>query len=50
MGNIIVSIVILTIVIAAVAKIVIEKRKGARCVGCPYSKTGNSNCSCDESK
>ena len=50
MGNIIVSIVILTIVIAAVAKIVIEKRKGARCVGCPYSEKGNSNCSCDESK
>ncbi|MFW6287212.1 MAG: FeoB-associated Cys-rich membrane protein [bacterium] len=47
MANIIVSIIILTIVIVAVAKIVIEKRKGAKCIGCPYSE-GNSSCSCDE--
>lgn len=33
MANIIVSIIILIIVIAAIAKIVIEKRKGAKCIG-----------------
>ena len=46
MANIIVTGIILAIVIAAIAKIVIEKRKGAKCVGCPYSKIGNSSCGC----
>ncbi|MFW6035455.1 MAG: FeoB-associated Cys-rich membrane protein [Halothermotrichaceae bacterium] len=46
MANIIVSVIILAIVITAVAKIVIEKRKGAKCIGCPYSE-GDSGCSCD---
>ncbi|NLL02574.1 MAG: FeoB-associated Cys-rich membrane protein [Veillonellaceae bacterium] len=50
MTNLIVLIIILTIVIAAIAKIVIEKRKGAKCVGCPYSQTGSSSCGCNGSK
>lgn len=37
MKDIIVILIILAIVIAAVAKIVIEKRKGVKCIGCPYS-------------
>ena len=44
MGNIIVTIIILAIVIAAIAKIIVEKRKGAKCIGCPYSKTGGNCC------
>lgn len=47
MANIIVMIIILTIVMAAIYKIVIEKRKGAKCVGCPYSQTDGSSCSCN---
>lgn len=47
MANIIVSIIILTIVIAAIAKIVIEKRKGAKCIGCPYSPADGSSCACN---
>lgn len=47
MADIIVMIIILSIVIAAIAKIVIEKRKGAKCIGCPYNKTGN-NCRCND--
>ena len=48
MGNIIVLIIISTIVVGAISKIVIEKRKGANCVGCPYSHTDDeSSCSCD---
>ncbi len=50
MANIIVMVIILTIVVAAIAKIVIEKRKGVKCVGCPYSQTGDSNCSCNDSR
>ena len=44
MGNFIVLIIILAIVIAAIAKIVVEKRKGAKCIGCPYSKSGGNCC------
>lgn len=53
MTNIIVAVVILAIVIAAIAKIVIEKRKGAKCIGCPYSQTSqtdSSSCGCNGSK
>ncbi|MFW6270403.1 MAG: FeoB-associated Cys-rich membrane protein [Bacillota bacterium] len=47
MANMIVSVIIVGIVVSAVTKIVIEKRKGAKCIGCPYSK-GDSSCSCDD--
>lgn len=49
MGNIVVVIIILGIVAAAIAKVVIEKRKGAKCIGCPYSKSSGS-CSCNDLK
>lgn len=49
MANIIVVVIVLAIVTAAIAKIIIEKRKGVKCIGCPYSKTGRS-CSCKDSK
>lgn len=57
MTDIIVLLIIATIVFAAISKIVIEKKKGARCVGCPTSPsspksksvkaTSNSDCGCD---
>lgn len=50
MTNIIVVVIILAIVTGAITKIVIEKRKGARCIGCSCGKTGSSNCNCDDSK
>ena len=50
MANLIVGIIILAIVIAAIAKIVIEKRKGAKCIGCPHSRTGGSGCGCNHSR
>ncbi len=47
MMNAIVVIVILAIVAGASCKIISEKRKGAKCVGCPYSKGDQkSNCGC----
>lgn len=45
MENLIVIMVIIAIVTSAIAKIVIEKRKGAKCIGCPSSQTCSSNCS-----
>lgn len=47
MANVIVTLVLLAIISAAVAKIIIEKKKGAKCIGCPYSGDGKSNCSCN---
>jgi len=34
MANLIVSIIILAIIVLSIAKIVSEKRKGVKCVGC----------------
>lgn len=50
MTDLIVIIIIAAIIIAAIVKIVIEKRKGAKCIGCPYSQTGGNSCSCNDSK
>lgn len=48
MGNLIVSLVILGIVSLAILKIVSEKRKGVKCVGCPYSGSDKAkNCNTD---
>lgn len=49
MENLIVSIIILTIVAIAITKIITEKRKGTKCIGCPYSQTGGSYCDYDHS-
>ena len=45
MANLIVGLIILTMVSGAAAKIIIEKKKGAKCVGCPYSEDSD-DCSC----
>lgn len=50
MANIIVTLVLLTIISAAIAKIIVEKKKGAKCIGCPYSENSKSNCSCNTHK
>ncbi|MTI47158.1 FeoB-associated Cys-rich membrane protein [Sporosalibacterium faouarense] len=50
MSNIIVILVILAIVGIAIRKIVVEKRNGAKCIGCPAGKTGKSDCNCSTTK
>ncbi|MGM0501948.1 MAG: FeoB-associated Cys-rich membrane protein [Bacillota bacterium] len=45
--NLVISLIILVIISGAVGKIVIEKRKGAKCIGCPYSGADTEQCSCD---
>lgn len=45
--NVIVGLVILAIMTSAIVYIVSEKRKGVKCVGCPYAQGNKSNCSCN---
>ena len=40
MYNLIAIIIILIIVAASITKIIVEKRKGVKCIGCPYSHKG----------
>lgn len=48
MADIIVGLVIITIIGLSITKIVIEKRKGVKCIGCPHSGiTKKSDCSCE---
>jgi len=42
--------IISAIVASAIAKIVIEKRKGNKCIGCPHSQTSGCGCGCIHSK
>lgn len=49
MGNIIVSIIILSIIVTASVYIINAKRKGVKCVGCPHGGSTdpkNNSCSC----
>ena len=45
MENIIVLVIVGLIVGAAAGYIWKEKKKGVKCVGCPYAKTCGGNCS-----
>jgi hypothetical protein len=48
MANIIVGAVILAIIGLSTAKVISEKRKGVKCIGCPHAGSNNkSNCSCN---
>lgn len=44
--NILVGFVILLLVAVAIAKIVSEKRKGNKCIGCPYGESGCTDKNC----
>jgi len=46
MNDIILIRVILSVAGAAIAKIVIDKKKGVKCIGCPDGGSGKSGCSC----
>lgn len=51
LGNIIGIAVIILIVGGATAYIIIAKKKGQKCIGCPYSKTCGGACtSCSPQK
>lgn len=44
MGNVIVLFIIILILVASITKVVREKRRGVKCIGCPHSKGCSSNC------
>ncbi|MCT4619427.1 MAG: FeoB-associated Cys-rich membrane protein [Marinisporobacter sp.] len=46
MENIIAGVVILSIIGLSIAKVVKEKKKGVKCIGCPYAGLHNENTSC----
>ena len=46
LGNIIVLSIVFVIVVAAIFKIVIDKKNGVKCSGCPSSNTCPSKTSC----
>ncbi|MBB6482521.1 FeoB-associated Cys-rich membrane protein [Spirochaeta isovalerica] len=46
MANLIVSLIIISILSLSVLTIVREKRKGVKCVGCPYSKASGKGPAC----
>lgn len=51
MGNFIVAVIILAILSLSITKVVIEKKNGAKCIGCPHgggSKSKTKNCGCDD--
>ena len=44
MGNVIVLLIIILILALSITKVVKEKKKGVKCIGCPHSKGCPSNC------
>ncbi|MBR2879519.1 MAG: FeoB-associated Cys-rich membrane protein [Oscillospiraceae bacterium] len=47
MTNFIISAVVVLIVGLALGYIIRQKKQGAKCIGCPHSKScGSNNCSC----
>lgn len=52
MKDIIVGVVIILIIGLSIAKVIREKKKGVKCIGCPHAGTNNkkSNCSCNIEK
>lgn len=45
-----VLIVIVLIVALAIGKIVIEKKRGNKCIGCPHGKDAGGTCGMDHTK
>lgn len=46
LANVIVILIIAALVAGACAKIIIDKRNGVQCPGCPYSRVGKERCRC----
>lgn len=46
LGNIATLLIISIIITMACIKLVVDKKNGVHCSGCPHSKLGNRNCNC----
>ncbi|MBR2895857.1 MAG: FeoB-associated Cys-rich membrane protein [Oscillospiraceae bacterium] len=52
MIDVVIGAVLLLILGAAAVYVIREKKRGSKCIGCPYSKncsSGQSGCSCNHS-
>lgn len=45
MENIVILLVIAVIIGLSISKVISEKRKGVKCIGCPHGKSCSSSCS-----
>jgi len=50
MTNIILILVLSVILVSAYLYVYNAKKNGNKCVGCPYAKTCNKSCSCNDDK
>ncbi len=50
MDNFIIIAVIAVIVGVALAYVIKAKKRGVKCIGCPYGEKCSGNCSCDCNK
>ena len=49
--NITVSVILALVLSGAILYVIREKKKGIRCVGCPYAnQCGQTKCSCEKPK
>lgn len=48
MANVIVTLIIIIILAISITKVVTEKKKGVKCIGCPHSK-GCTSAKCETS-
>jgi hypothetical protein len=46
LANILTLLVIVAVIAGACLKLIVDKRNGIKCSGCPYSKLGNQDCHC----
>ena len=46
LGDVIAIVAVALVLAGAICYIVRAKRRGQKCVGCPYSKGGCTSCSC----
>jgi len=48
MTNMTLGFILLSILGLSISKIIAEKKKGVKCIGCPYAgMKGKENCSCE---
>lgn len=47
MTNLILVLLIVGIIGGAITKIIAEKKRGAKCVGCPLGKAPSKSCGCN---
>lgn len=50
MGNVIVVLILVAILSGIIWYLIRAKKRGEKCVGCPYAKQCGNNCNCNTNK